>query len=99
MKANFVALLAGLFFALGLGLSGMTNPWKVYAFLDVGGTWDPSLAFVMVGAILVYGLGFPLVKNRPHPVLDEKFHVPESKTLTPALFAGATLFGLGWALA
>jgi uncharacterized protein len=96
---NFVALGAGFLFATGLGVAGMTDPGKVLAFLNLRGEWDPSLLFVMMGAIAVYGTGYRLVRRRARPVLDGTFHVPASRELTPALFSGSALFGLGWGLA
>lgn len=94
-----IAFLAGLLFALGLGISGMTSPAKVLAFLNLRGAWDPSLLFVMAGAILVYGVGYRLARKRKGPVLDKSWHVPTSREITPALITGSALFGLGWGLA
>lgn len=96
---SFVAFAAGLLFALGLGVAGMTSPAKVLAFLNVNGAWDPSLLFVMGGAVLVYGMGYRLVRRRSEPVLDKEFHVPSSREVTPALLGGSALFGVGWGLA
>lgn len=92
------AFLSGAIFAVGLALSGMTLPSKVVGFLDIGGNWDPSLAFVMVGAIAVYGLGYRLVMGRERPVLDQTWHVPTNRKIDPRLLAGSALFGLGWGL-
>lgn len=97
---KLVSFAAGLLFALGLTISGMTNPHKVQAFLDIAGEWDPSLMFVMVGAIAVYGIGYRLVRaSRQTPVLSPEWHVPPRGELTPALVVGALLFGIGWGLA
>lgn len=97
---KLIAFFAGLLFALGLALSGMTNPHKVQAFLDITGNWDPSLMFVMVGAISVYGIGYRLVRaKRGSPVLSREWHVPPRGEITPALIAGALIFGMGWGLA
>jgi uncharacterized membrane protein YedE/YeeE len=93
------AAAAGAIFAIGLGISGMTRPAKVVAFLDVGGDWDPSLAFVMVGAIGVYAILCRLVLRREAPALDSEFHLPAATEIDWKLLCGATLFGLGWGLA
>lgn len=92
--------LAGFIFAFGLVLGGMTQPSKVFYFLDVsGGRWDPSLAFVMGGALVVFGIAFRLVTRRPAPLLGGSFLIPKRTELTPALLGGAAVFGVGWALA
>lgn len=93
------ALLSGLLFALGLGVAGMTQPQKVIGFLDIAGAWDPSLAFVMVGAIAVYALGLPFVTRRRGPLFAAKFELPSRRDITPRLVVGAGLFGAGWGLA
>lgn len=90
---------AGALFAVGLVLAGMTQPAKVIAFLDVGGAWDPSLAFVMGGAIAVHLVGLRLVLRRRAPLLDGAFHLPMRRDLDLRLFGGAALFGVGWGLA
>ncbi|SDE81962.1 DUF6691 family protein [Limimaricola pyoseonensis] len=98
MKQLF-ALISGLFFGLGLIVSGMSDPAKVLNFLDVFGTWDPSLAFVMGGAIAVTAPGFALITRRlPRPVFGGAFHLPTRNDLDPRLLSGAALFGLGWGL-
>ncbi len=101
MKQNLSALFAGSLFAAGLVVGGMTLPSKVVGFLDVtGGAWDPSLAFVMMGALAVYGVALRLMtKKRPAPVLAPRFQIPTRSDLTPRLVLGSTLFGAGWALA
>jgi uncharacterized membrane protein YedE/YeeE len=94
------ALAAGLLFGIGLILSGMANPAKVLNFLDVAGTWDPSLAFVMAGAIGVAAPGFWLVRRRTAPLADVAFHVPPPDApIDRTLIAGAAVFGIGWGLA
>jgi uncharacterized membrane protein YedE/YeeE len=93
------AAASGLVFALGLGISGMTRPAKVVAFLDIGGDWDPSLAFVMVGAIGVYALLYRLILRREAPALDSRFHLPSATGIDTRLVIGAVLFGMGWGLA
>ena len=96
---HLVSFLAGLLFALGLVLGGMTQPLKVIGFLDVsGGAWDPSLAFVMGGALLVYGVTFRVTTKREKPVFAQSFQIPTRRDLPPRLFVGAGLFGVGWAL-
>lgn len=91
-----VALFAGLLFAAGLAVSGMTKPDKVIGFLDFTGHWDPSLAFVMIGAIGVHLLGQRLIQRVDKPVLDDRFHVPEKSPVDRRLVIGAGLFGIGW---
>jgi uncharacterized membrane protein YedE/YeeE len=95
-----VALLCGMLFGAGLTISQMVNPNKVLNFLDVFGNWDPSLAFVMIGGISVFWLGFFLiVKKRSKPVLAEKFDLPTNSKMDKKLLFGGMLFGLGWGLA
>ncbi len=91
-------LLAGLIFGLGLCLSGMADPAKVLNFLDVAGTWDPSLAFVMAGAIVVALPGFRLLHRRQAPLFAERFHWPKRSPIDARLVAGAAVFGMGWGL-
>jgi uncharacterized membrane protein YedE/YeeE len=99
-RQMLVAFVAGLLFALGLGVAGMTNPAKVLAFLDMfGGNWDPSLMFVMGGAILVYAPVYQLVKARDAPKFAERFHWPTAKDIDVNLVLGSALFGIGWGLA
>ncbi len=99
MKNALSAFAVGVLFALGLGVSGMTQPHKVIGFLDVFGNWDPSLLFVMGGAVGVHWLAYRLILKRPAPLLSPKWHVPNKKEITPALVIGALLFGVGWGLA
>lgn len=94
-----VALLSGLVFGLGLILSGMGNPAKVQNFLDIGGTWDPSLGLVMGGAIAVGLLAFTWAKHRKTSVLGEPMQLPTSTAVDRKLLTGAALFGAGWGLA
>ena len=93
-----MALLAGLVFGAGLVLSGMTKPAKVSGFLDVAGEWDPSLAFVMVGAIGVHLLARRALRHRAAPLLAPVFHEPVRAAVDAPLLAGASLFGVGWGL-
>lgn len=97
---NAVALVAGLLFAFGLVLSGMTQPAKVIGFLDITGPWDPSLAFVMGGALLVTLIAFAVTpKQGSRPWFADKFELPTRKDIDSRLVFGAALFGMGWALA
>lgn len=93
------SFLLGLLFALGLGISGMTQPQKVIGFLSIFSDWDYTLIFVMVGAILVHGLTYRLIRKRRSPLLDMTFHIPTKTEITPQLVGGAAIFGAGWGLA
>lgn len=97
-KSDVAALLAGVVFAIGLAVSGMTRPDKIIGFLDVTGAWDASLAFVMVGAIGVHFFALRLITKRPAPLFDDRFHLPTRKDIDGRLVAGAALFGVGWGL-
>ncbi len=99
MPRILAALAAGVLFGLGLVLSGMVNPAKVLGFLDVAGDWDPSLAFVMAGAIPVAAIGFALGRRRAAPLCAPGFSPPAKTALDARLIGGAVLFGLGWGLA
>ena len=94
----FVALLAGLLFGVGLILSGMSNPSKVLGFLDLAGKWDPSLAFVMGGAILVGAVAFRFGAGRTTSLLGEPMRVPTLRTIDRRLVVGSLTFGVGWGL-
>jgi uncharacterized membrane protein YedE/YeeE len=98
MKSHLAAFAAGALFAVGLAISGMTNPSKVVGFLDVGGAWDPSLAFVMAGAVGMYAVAQGLVRRRGAPIFDVGFHLPTRKDVDLRLVAGAAVFGIGWGL-
>ena len=98
MKNAVAALVVGFVFALGLGLSGMTQPQKVIGFLDLFGSWDPSLMFVMVGALVVHFVTYKLIMRRNSPILSPEWHVPTKREITPALIVGAFIFGVGWGL-
>jgi len=99
MKAAATSFAAGVLFAIGLGVSGMTQPDKVTSFLDLFGAWDASLAFVMVGAIAVYAVLHRLIARRTGPLFDTRFHLPTRKDLDSRLILGASVFGMGWGLA
>jgi uncharacterized membrane protein YedE/YeeE len=98
MKTLLAAIAAGLVFGAGLALSDMTNPAKVQNFLDLFGTWDPSLALVMGAALAVSALGYQIARRRGSPLLAESFSIPTRRDLDPELLAGAALFGIGWGL-
>lgn len=92
------ALIAGSIFGVGLGIAGMTRPSKVLGFLDVSGAWDPSLAFVMIGAIAVHVIAVAVARRRSAPLLAPKFSWPTRTHVDIPLLAGAALFGIGWGL-
>lgn len=97
---RFVAYyLIGLVFGTGIALSGMMNPAKVTNFFDIAGSWDPSLAFVMGGALIVTFIGYRLVLKRPAPIVDTEFHLPSATAIDTKLIAGAAVFGVGWGIA
>ncbi len=98
MNAVFSALLAGLIFGLGLVISGMSNPAKVLNFLDLAGTWDPSLAFVMGGAVVATAIGYRFILKREAPLFTARFALPTRKDIDLPLVGGAAIFGLGWGL-
>lgn len=96
---NVSALLAGLVFGCGLMLSGMVNPAKVLGFLDLAGSWDPSLAFVMGGAIGVGGVAFAAARRRAMSLLGEEMRLPTATALDRRLLVGSLTFGVGWGIA
>ncbi len=96
---HITIFLAGLVFSGGLIVSGMINPEKVLGFLDIFGDWDPSLAFVMAGAVLVNIVGYRLARQRTAPLFETGFSIPATSTTDRPLIVGAILFGLGWGLA
>jgi hypothetical protein len=98
MLGYLVVFLSGTLFAVGLGVSGMTLPQKVIGFLDLGGHWDPSLAFVMAGSAGVYLLFYRWIKRRSSPLFDTEFHIPTRTDIDQRLLLGAGLFGIGWGL-
>ncbi|MCA9637186.1 MAG: YeeE/YedE family protein [Myxococcales bacterium] len=99
MNHRSIAFITGLIFAVGLGISGMTQPTKVIGFLDVTGAWDPSLVMVMGGAVVVYFLVFNvIVRRRDKPIVGERFGIPSRRDIDPRLLGGAVLFGAGWGL-
>ena len=98
MKQNLIALLCGIIFGIGLSLSQMINPNKVLNFLDITGKWDPSLIFVMMGALAVAFVSFKWVLKRPAPVLAESFHISRKTLIDKPLLLGAAIFGIGWGM-
>jgi uncharacterized protein len=97
--AIFLSLLAGLVFGIGLIVSGMANPAKVLGFLDIAGHWDPSLAFVMAGAIAVGSVAFALARKRTVSLLGLQMRLPAATHIDGRLLVGGALFGIGWGIA
>ncbi|WP_062364885.1 DUF6691 family protein [Variovorax paradoxus] len=95
----FTSFLAGLVFGLGLIVSGMANPAKVLGFLDLGGRWDPSLAFVMGGAIAVGAVAFAVARRRTRSLLGAAMRLPAARAIDRRLVLGSVLFGIGWGVA
>lgn len=98
MKALAASFSAGVLFAIGLGVSGMTKPSKVTGFLDLFGAWDASLVFVMVGAVAVHFVLHRMITKRSSPLFGARFHLPTRNDLDARLVLGAALFGIGWGL-
>jgi len=96
-KQNAVSFVVGFIFALGLGVSGMTQAEKIISFLNPW-EWDASLLFVMLGAVGVHFILYPIIRKKSSPLLDTKWHVPTKKDLTARLIIGSALFGVGWGL-
>lgn len=97
MKA-LMGYLAGLAFGLGLAVSGMTDPARVLGFLDIAGAWDPTLLFVLGGAVITNFVGYRLVLRRSSPFFADVFHLPTKREFDSRLLTGAALFGVGWGL-
>ncbi len=95
---NVFSLTSGLIFGFGLAVSSMINPAKIVGFLDITGDWDPSLAFVMGGAVFVTALTFRLILKRPKPIFTDIFELPSKVSLDGKLITGAAIFGIGWAM-
>lgn len=93
------AFLIGLIFGLGIAVSGMINPAKVLNFFDLAGTWDPSLAFVMAGALAIAIPGYRLVLARPAPAFENGFQLPDTRVIDRRLILGSATFGVGWGIA
>ncbi len=98
MKQVGAAFVLGLVFGAGLVISGMSNPAKVIGFLDITGQWDPSLAFVMGGAVAVFGVLYRLALRRERPLLAAAYSAPDARAIDTPLLAGALIFGVGWGL-
>lgn len=98
MTRVLIAFVCGVLMSAGIAVSQMIDPTKVLAFLDVAGNWDPSLALVMAGALIVFSLGFYTLGQRRQPVCDTQFHTPPTQSVDRPLVVGALLFGLGWGL-
>jgi hypothetical protein len=96
---RIIEFFVGLLFGIGLLVSGMTDPAKVQGFLDLAGAWDPSLAFVMGGAILVGLVAFSVAKTRTRSLLGGAMHLPTSRDIDRRLVVGSLMFGAGWGLA
>ena len=99
MTRLITALIIGAVFGIGLAIAGMLNPSKVVGFLDVFGDWDPSLAFVMGGGVLVNAIGHRFVMKRKAPIQSAKFSMPTSTNIDKPLVIGSVIFGVGWGLA
>ncbi|MET4102594.1 putative membrane protein YedE/YeeE [Roseovarius sp. MBR-78] len=91
--------IVGLIFGLGIAVSGMINPAKVLNFFDVAGAWDPSLAFVMGGALLTTFIGYRLVLRREAPLIEARFQLPTARDIDARLVGGSAVFGIGWGIA
>lgn len=98
LQHDLLAMVSGLLFALGLGLSGMVLPEKVIGFLDVFGDWDGTLVLVLLSAVGFYAVAFPLIMRRPVPIFSERFYVPTRRDIDLRLVAGAAVFGTGWGI-
>ena len=98
MTQKVLALFSGVIFGLGLTFSSMTNPAKVIGFLDILGTWDPSLGFVMGGAILITAPLLYFLKNKNHLILTSKIELPNKNNINFSLVSGSLLFGIGWGM-
>lgn len=98
-KQNFMALISGVLFSAGLTVSTMVDPARVIGFLDVLGAWDPALAFVMLGAIIVYmPLYWLVIRRKRTPLLGREFHLPSKIKIDGSLVIGAVIFGIGWGI-
>ena len=96
--SKIISLISGIILGVGLTVSNMINPAKVLGVLDLFGQWDPSLIFVMMGAIIVSSPFFLLFKSKSKPVFAESFSIPEIKNIDSKLIFGSSLFGIGWGL-
>ncbi len=99
MRRGLFALVAGALFGAGLAVSGMADPQRVRGFLDIFGAWDPTLAFVMGGALIPMALAWAVQKRMAAPIADLRFSLPTRRDVDPSLIGGAVLFGVGWGIA
>lgn len=99
IRETLVPLVSGTIFGAGLTIGGMTDPARVRGFLDLFGDWDPTLAFVMGGAVLVMALAWAVQRKMLRPFLGDGFALPDRSDITPRLIGGSALFGIGWAIA
>lgn len=98
MIYNFAVLICGIIFGCGLTISNMINPNKILNFLDITGNWDPSLALVMLSAVIVTWVGYKFALTRSRPILTNKFFLPEKTKIDFRLIFGSALFGIGWGI-
>lgn len=98
MYSKIFSFLSGLIFGIGLTVAGMVNPAKVIAFLNILGNWDPSLVFVMVGAIIISAPFFYILKNKKKPLFNSSFQIPSRTNIDQNLIIGSSLFGIGWGM-
>jgi uncharacterized membrane protein YedE/YeeE len=99
IRRFLIALVAGVLFGAGLAVSGMADPQRVRGFLDIFGAWDPTLAFVMGGALIPMALAWTVQKRMAAPIADIRFSLPTRRDVDPSLIGGAVLFGVGWGIA
>lgn len=99
MKVNLSSLGIGFILAIGLSFSGMTQTHRVIGFLDISANWDPSLLFVMIGALGIQFFSYQIIKKRKSPLFASAWHLPDTKPITGALLVGSFMFGIGWGLA
>jgi uncharacterized membrane protein YedE/YeeE len=99
MKEKLMSLFAGVVFGLGLSLSQMIDRDRVLGFLDVTGVWDPTLLFVLLGAVAVTVIAFRFILRLPQPIFANQFHLPTKKEIDVPLIVGSAIFGIGWGIA
>ncbi|MBA4768127.1 MAG: YeeE/YedE family protein [Porphyrobacter sp.] len=99
IRSLILPLVSGAIFGAGLTIGGMTDPARVRGFLDLFGSWDPTLAFVMGGAVLVMALAWAIQRRMQRPAFEESFSLPDARDITPRLVGGSALFGIGWGIA
>lgn len=99
MARSIIPAISGITFGAGLAIGGMTDPARVRGFLDLFGEWDPTLAFVMGGAVIVMGIAWLIQRRMGSPLYASSFSLPTASDLTPRLIGGSALFGIGWGIA